>query len=183
MMASRIVLVCSFLLVFFYSCKENEKPANTPVNQRFTIEGTTEQVILNHQDGEKKLSLFVDEKTGKKVAEIEFHPNGQPKIDKRYVNDTLNGESWCYYPDGKPWSLNTFKDGLNHGPYKTWHENGQLYIDGHYNMGKEDGEWMTYYPTGQLNTRGLYKNGVKSGVWSSYNLEGTNKREQNFEEK
>lgn len=172
-----------FLIVpiFFIACSEKKNPEPTSNATVFSIEGTKEQVVVAHDNGTHKLSYFFDERSGDKVAEIEFHPNGQPKIDKRFVNDTLNGESWCYYENGKPWSLNTFRNGRNHGPYKTWHENGQLYIDGQYTDGNEDGEWFTYYPSGQLNTRGMYRNGVKIGVWTSYNLEGTNKREQNFE--
>ncbi len=175
------ILLCLTTLAFMFSCKEKSEQPKVAGPAKFTIEGTKEQIVISHENGTPKLAFFINESNGSKVAEVEFHPNGQPKIDKRFVNDTLNGESWCYYADGKPWSLNSFKNGVNQGPYKTWHDNGQLYIDGHYTDGKEDGEWFTYYPTGQLNTRGIYKNGVKSGVWTSYNLEGTNKREQNFE--
>ncbi len=168
-------------LSFLFGCTEKPEPPKAVSGLKFTIEGAREQVIAKHENGNPKLAVYVQETNGTKIAEVEFHPNGQPKIDKRFVNDTLNGESWCYYEDGKPWSLNTFRNGLNNGPYKTWHDNGQLYIDGHYVDGKEDGDWFTYYPTGQLNTRGSYRNGEKTGVWTSYNLEGTNKREQNFE--
>lgn len=175
----RIILFAVIAMVAL-SCGDQEKPAENVAPVRFQIAGAVEQVVKKHPDGTPKVSIFLDEKTQSKIAEVEFHPNGKPKIDQRFVNDLRNGESWCYYADGKPWSLNTFADGLNHGPYKTWHENGQLYIQGQYIQGKESGEWFTYYANGALNTRGFYDNGQKVGVWYSYNLEGTMKREQDF---
>jgi antitoxin component YwqK of YwqJK toxin-antitoxin module len=169
-----------FMLMLIFSCGDSKQKVAPKQPERFQIEGAREQVVKTHADGTPKVSYFFDEKSNSKIAEVEFHPNGQPKIDLRFANDQRNGESWCYYEDGKPWSLNTFKDGVNDGPYKTWHENGQLYIQGQYASGKETGEWYTYYANGALNTRGFYDNGQKIGVWYSYNLEGTMKREQDF---
>jgi antitoxin component YwqK of YwqJK toxin-antitoxin module len=168
------------LVTGFTSCEDSKKKQVEPSKSTFKLEGTVEQVVSKHTDGTPKVSLFLDEKTNAKVARVEFHPNGQPKIDERFSNDVRQGESWCYYDDGKPWSLNTFNEGLNDGPYKTWHENGQLYIQGQYAAGKETGEWFTYYANGALNTRGVYVDGKKVGIWYSYNLEGTMKREQDF---
>jgi antitoxin component YwqK of YwqJK toxin-antitoxin module len=169
-----------FLVLLLWSCG-NQKNDDTPKKSEcFHIEGAKEQVVKTHGDGSPKVSVFYDEKTNAKVAEVEFHTNGQPKIDQRFINDQRNGESWCYYEDGKTWSLNTFKNGLNDGSYKTWHENGQLYIQGQYAAGKEIGEWFTYYANGALNTRGFYDQGQKVGIWYSYNLEGTMKRQQDF---
>jgi antitoxin component YwqK of YwqJK toxin-antitoxin module len=171
-----------FLLISFLgmACKDSPTAAPATSAVQFSIPNSTEQVVMTHPDGAHKYSVFTDDSTKKKVAEIEFHPNGQPKIHKHFENEVLNGESWCYYADGKPWSLNTFKDGVYHGSYKTWHDNGQLNIDGHYENGKESGEWFTYYANGMLNTRGIYSEGQKTGVWSSYNLEGTLRKEQDF---
>ena len=167
--------------MLFSSCKEKAPERKPPSDKvKFELPNTTEEVVKLHEDGSHKYSVFTDNDSKKKIAEVEFHPNGQPKIQKNFVNDTLNGESWCYYEDGKPWSLNTFKSGVYEGQYKTWHDNGQLNINGFYKEGKEDGEWFTYYPNGQLNTRGAYRNGEKVGVWSSYNMEGSLRREQDF---
>jgi antitoxin component YwqK of YwqJK toxin-antitoxin module len=176
------VLFCLFLsLAMLDSCKE--KPAITkPIEQKiaFSIPNSNEEIISTHQDGSRKVAVFKDAVSNKKIAEVEFHKNGQPKINKRFENDSLNGESWCYYEDGKPWSLNTFKNGAYDGPYKTWFENGQLNIQGFYVNGKEEGDWVTYYPSGRLNTRGVYKNGQKVGVWSSYNSQGELRMEQDY---
>jgi len=176
----RCIVLITLLASLLASCDKPSTKVEAQAKEPFHIEGTTEQVINTFADGKIKAAIYVDSITSQKVAEVEFHPNGQPKIDKRFVNDTLQGESWCYYENGNPWSLNTFKDGLNHGPYKTWHDNGQLYIEGQYQNGLKSGEWFTYYANGGLNTRGSYNLDEKVGVWNSYNLEGTMKREQDF---
>jgi antitoxin component YwqK of YwqJK toxin-antitoxin module len=177
MMKSFFVLLALFI---FIACDQPQPKETAASNPKFQLDGTIQQVVSKHADGSPKVSLFLDEKTNAKVARVEFHSNGQPKIDERFSNDVRQGEAWCYYDDGKPWSLNTFNQGLNDGPYKTWHENGQLYIQGQYAAGKENGEWLTYYANGALNTRGFYAEGKKIGMWYSYNLEGTMKREQDF---
>ncbi len=175
------LLPLAFTILFLASCSE-KAPENKPHNDKvkFELPNTSEQVLKTNEDGSHQYSIFTDIHSNRKVAEVEFHPNGQPKIQKNFVNDTLNGESWCYYENGSPWSVNTFKSGLYDGLYKTWHDNGQLNITGFYKEGKEDGEWFTYYPNGVLNTRGLYRSGEKVGVWSSYNMQGTLRREQDF---
>lgn len=170
------------VLFFFASCGKKEPKTGASVVKPFSIAGARQQVVQSFPDGKVKTAIYVDSATQKKVAEVEFHGNGQPKIHKRFVNDTLQGESWCYYENGGPWSLNTFENGQNHGVYKTWHENGQLYIQGQFERGLKTGEWFTYFANGQLNTRGFYRNDEKVGVWNSYSLEGTMKREQNFGE-
>lgn len=167
----------SMLIVVLFSCgeKQAEKQALfTPP------EGSVEQVTSTFPDGNNKTVVYYDEKSNKKLAELEFHPNGQPKIHKKYEKGILNGESWCYYEDGKPWSLNTFENGEYHGTYKTWYSNGNLHQHGNYERGMPSGQWLSYYENGSIDTRGEYRDGKKFGVWSSYNLEGTLKRQQDF---
>lgn len=177
------VLMICFLAATTMGCHDEKAKTESVSAKQFSIEGAKEQVVTSYENGVHKLSIYTDEKTDAKIAEVEFHKNGQPKINKHFENDSLNGESWCYYEDAKPWSLNTFKNGVNEGPYKTWHENGKLYIDGNYVNGKEEGEWLIYYDNGVLNTKGFYNNGEKVGLWLSYNREGIIKREQDFSKK
>ena len=176
----RIAFFSLCLTLLLMSCKGDKVKTEDKAPKSFSIAGAKQQVVNSFRDGKVKSAVYIDSATTRKVAEVEFHSNGQPKIDKRFVNDTLQGESWCYYENGSPWSLNTFESGLNHGPYKTWHDNGQLYIQGQFESGMKTGEWFTYFANGSLNTRGFYLNDEKVGVWNSYNLEGTMKREQDF---
>lgn len=176
----RAVFFSLCLSMILVACDHSKVKQEEAGPRPFSIPGAKQQVLNSFPNGKVKTALYIDSLSTQKIAEVEFHPNGQPKIDKRFVNDTLQGESWCYYDNGSPWSLNTFEHGLNHGIYKTWHENGQLYIQGQFERGVKTGEWFTYYANGSINTRGFYQNDEKVGVWNSYNLEGTMKREQDF---
>jgi len=170
---------CFYVLLMsaLYSCGE-EKVATQPL---FTPpEGSVEHVTSTFSDGKNKTAVYFDKSSQKKIAELEFHPNGQPKIHKKFDQGVLNGESWCYYEDGKPWSLNTFLNGQYHGIYKTWYANGNLHQQGNYENGLTNGEWISYYENGAIDTRGEFRDGKKFGVWSSYNLEGKLKRQQDF---
>lgn len=167
------ILVLFSACLFLLACADDKwKP--------FEIENAREEVVETFPDGRHHSSIYYDETSGDKVAEVEFHANGQPKIHKRFERDVLQGESWCYYEDGKSWSLNNYKDGLWHGVYKTWYANGQLHQLGNYLNGKRTGEWITYYPNGSVDTQGYYLDDKKAGVWTSFNQQGVKMREQNY---
>jgi antitoxin component YwqK of YwqJK toxin-antitoxin module len=167
------ILMSIFVPVFCVACSDDGWKS-------FEIEGAIEDVQKTFPDGRHQVSYFFKEDTGEKVEEVEFHPNGQPKIHKHFEQNVLNGESWCYYEDGKTWSLNNFKDGGYHGVYKTWYPNGQLHQLGNYLNGKKTGEWITYYANGGIDTQGYYLDDRKAGVWTSFNQQGVKMREQNF---
>lgn len=173
-----LVALASFAVT---SCKEDTKTKAQKVSTiEFSIPNAEEEVKEKYESGVHKSSIYYNKETKEKVAEVNFHENGQPYTNRKFEKGVMNGESWSYYKDGKPWSLNTFKNGVYHGKYKTWHDNGQLNIDGQYVDGKEDGDWLTFYPGGQINTRGLYSMGEKVGLWASYNPDGTLNKEQDF---
>ncbi len=167
----------SMLIVVLFSCgeKQAEKQALfTPP------EGSVEQVTSTFPDGSSKTAVYYDEKSNKKLAELEFHPNGKPKIHKKFDQGILNGESWCYYDDGKPWSLNTYVNGEYHGIYKNWYPNGQLRQQGYYEKDLETGEWLKFYENGAIDTRGEFREGKQYGIWLSYNMEGKLMRQQDY---
>jgi hypothetical protein len=83
------------------------------------------------------------------------------QVKQQYENDTtfrlwnyssgkLNGESYSYHPDGKPFSMHTYVDGKKTGPYKTWHDNGNLYMEGQWKEDVPVGIWKFYNEAGQL---------------------------------
>ncbi len=172
------------LVIALSSCNGQPQTTETqPKTQTFEIPNTTEEVLEKYDNGLHKNSVYYDKDSREKKAEVSFHENGQPYINRKFQQGVLNGESWSYYKNGKPWSLNTFKNGVYHGKYRTWYDNGQANIEGQYVNGKEDGDWLIFYSNGQLNTRGIYMMGEKVGVWSSYNEDGTLRSEQDYTKK
>jgi len=175
----QVIFFISIWAVLFVSCNTSGT-IDAPVGTSFKIDGAKEEVIKKFPDGKTQLSVFKDEKTNEKLAEIEFHPDGKTYLEKHFKGEKLNGESYSYYVDGKRWSLNTYKDGQYHGPWKAWWPNGSIRLEGKYENGIATGEWFFYHDNGKIDTRGFYNKGVKTGVWTSYNPEGTLVREVNY---
>ncbi len=159
------LLLLSFVL---FSCKNKSVPNAKELLQ---IENATPSVQATYPDGKAKKVIYNDDKNTK-VAEVDYHSNGNRYKEWHYAEGTKNGESYSYYEDGTLWSMNTFKNDILNGPYKTFHSNGQPAIIGQYANGYEEGEWMFYYENGKLNTLGAYETGNKKGIWLSYTIEG-----------
>ncbi|MEY3399286.1 MAG: hypothetical protein RL220_1880 [Bacteroidota bacterium] len=123
----------------FAACSD---PTETPVVFR--------EVKSTHPNGKPNQVQVYSTYDSTKVGAEEYYDNGTLKVKMPYLNDLREGETYTYYKDGKPWSLNTFKRDTLDGPYKTWHENGQLYWDGIYSRGLEKGVWTIYDDQGKV---------------------------------
>ena len=174
-------LIALLGILFTVACgnSNNAKESNNP-EAIFKIEGAKEEVLKKFPDGKSQLSVFKDEKTNEKIAEVEFHPDGKTYLEKHFKSEQLNGESYSFYPDGKQWSLNTYKDGQYHGRWKAWWPNGVIRLEGNYEFGVANGEWFFYHDNGKIDTRGFYHQGQKTGIWTSYNKEGGLVRETDY---
>lgn len=100
------------------------------------------------------------------------------------------------YPNGKPKSWTSMKDGLPDGLWQEWYENGHLKFNANWLNGKGHGLWEYYhengilrqeefynldipigifrvfYTNGQLKTKTSWLNGKKYGVWTYYSEYG-----------
>ena len=80
-------------------------------------------------------------KDGKKDGDcIEWHENGQKKLERNY------------------------KDGKRVGKHIEWYKNGQIKKESNYKEGKEDGIQTSYFSNGQKKLEGNYRDGKKVGV-------------------
>jgi antitoxin component YwqK of YwqJK toxin-antitoxin module len=57
--------------------------------------------------------------------------------------------------------VETYKDDILHGPWKSYYENGQIEEIGLYNNGKKDGLWKWYYysPKNEIKREQTFKDG------------------------
>ncbi len=135
---------------------------------------------------------------GKKQGEWKtYYLNGQLKEVKHYLNDTLNGQSIEYYPNGNLSSRATYKMGTSIDSFFLYHSNGQKNLqewkdsNGHeqgvFNVYAENGQLIqigiskdgqfddtsrTYYLNGHPKEIRIYKNNMKEGVWSYFDTSG-----------
>ena len=104
-----------------------------------------------------------------------------------YVNDSREGLSYYYYPDGKLRTEVSYLNGKKEGLSKEYDENGVIrtltyYHNGHVTemeeinrtdaRGVKQGVWKEFYPDGKLKSEKTYKNGMLDGFYKEFNDKG-----------
>jgi hypothetical protein len=88
-----------------------------------------------------------------------FESSGQLNIHWTYKDGKEHGEFKSWYPNGQPCVHCTYKNGELEGEYKSWYDNGQLYIHCTYKNGELEGEYKEWWDNGELVIRCTYKHG------------------------
>jgi len=127
------------------------------------------------------------EKNRKKGPFIQFSDSGILYAKSTYVNDTLQGENFIFYPTGELHFKYNYLDGNYHGSAYEYREDSTIISIYEYNKGKlvrrekinrfdkegnKDGLWKTFTEKGILKEEGEYKNGEKNGVFKIYKYNG-----------
>lgn len=95
----------------------------------------------------------------------DYWENGNIKLELRYENGKLNGESVWYTQKGQLAVKGNYKDDVLDGTYTRWHPNGKMASEEHYVNGKLDGEVKKWFDNGQLFQEGQYSEGMMDGQW------------------
>ena len=90
------------------------------------------------------------DKSGDCVYETEYYESGQVRMEGAMKHGKRQGEWHAYLRDGRPWSIDVFKDGVLNGPSIVYWENGNLRWEGNYKDGQHCGEWKWYDEQGIL---------------------------------
>ena len=82
--------------------------------------------------------------------------------------DGLQTSARQFFPNGKTESEKHFKNGLPHGPQKTWHPGGEIKSEANYESGKLHGKQKKYFASGQVKSEQMYEYGnlTDSKEWS-----------------
>jgi antitoxin component YwqK of YwqJK toxin-antitoxin module len=132
-----------------------------------------------------------------------FHPNGKRMGEGKYVGKEIKDSVWTFYdesgkllsrekykegkkegvsfvylPDGSISQLRTFRDGVEHGPFKDFFGKDLIKASGSYENGHMEGRVAYYYPNGVEVAAGYYRNGVKNGAWIYKTEEGKIKEKE-----
>ena len=97
-----------------------------------------------------------------------------------YVNGVTykNGELYTgncitHNTNGKTRSIQSYKNGLDHGEWIFYHDNDVISTVGHFKLGKKVGEWKYYHQNGALYFHQFFDdNGNEIGVWKEFNEKG-----------
>lgn len=97
-----------------------------------------------------------------------FYPNGRLFSKEFYKNGKLEGTMQNFYPNGKLTNTVQYKNGKKEGLTKTYTDDGILIEEVMYTNGILNGLAKYYDLKGLLKEKGLYKNGKKEGKWEFY---------------
>ena len=103
---------------------------------------------------------------------IENYPNGKPKTWITVKNGIANGQWQEWSENGKLRYNSYWKDGKGHGLWQYFHDNGTLRYEESYILDIPDGISRSYYNNGQLKDDFFWLQGKKQGVWTSYSETG-----------
>lgn len=108
-------------------------------------------VDSTYEDGQPKIVYFYKKLNGdrEKVKRVEYHQNGQVKMEGHYKNGERNGSWTSYYKNGNVWSKATYKNGKANGVKKVFYENGDIYYQGRLENGERTGKWTFYDKEGK----------------------------------
>ena len=102
----------------------------------------------------------------------ENYPNGKPKTWITKKDGLSNGQWQEWLENGKLRYNAYWKDGKGHGLWQYFHDNGILKYEESYIMDIPDGISRAYYDNGQLKDDFFWLQGKKQGVWTSYSETG-----------
>lgn len=102
----------------------------------------------------------------------ENYPNGKPKSWITMKDGIANGQWQEWLENGKLRYNSYWKDGKGHGLWQYFHDNGKLRYEESYILDIPDGISRAYYDNGQLKDDFFWLQGKKQGVWTSYSETG-----------
>jgi len=102
----------------------------------------------------------------------ETYPNGKPKTWITVKEGIANGQWQEWFENGKLKYNAYWKEGKGHGLWLYFHENGNLRYEESYIMDIPNGISRQYYDNGQLKADFFWLQGKKQGVWTSYSETG-----------
>ena len=84
-----------------------------------------------------------------------------------------SGKCITHNPNGTIRSIQSYKDGLDHGEWIFYHDNDELSTIGRFNLGKKVGEWKYYHKNGNIYFHQFFDdNGNEIGTWKEFNENG-----------
>ncbi len=104
---------------------------------------------------------------------VEFHEDGNKRIEISYKGEHMHGPFKCWYESGQIEEQATYADNKLDGVYISWHENGIKAVDEIYFQGELDGASTRWYDNGQKELEADYLLGVFNGAYTRWHRDGS----------
>lgn len=112
-----------------------------------------------------EINYFVGEQNGRAIF---FTKNGDTTLWENYKNGLQHGPQRTYYEESKLQKLVNYKDGYIDGKFLTYNREGIVTQDLNYSMGVKDGEFKFYYDDGTLLRTEHWDMDVKAGEFKTF---------------
>ena len=138
-----------------------------------------------------KTSYYLDDKLSG-LTTVFWDSTYNKQSESMYLNDSLNGNYFEWYIDGKQKEEGNYKFDKKDLLWTYWNEfgerrfeewqdgvlfdtfeyeyypNGQVKEEPSYENGKKHGDWVRYFQDGTIRGTSAYKDGMKDGLWIDY---------------
>lgn len=162
------------LLLLATSCTKVKKEyypsgqLKSEIQYRF---GKENGMAIYYNDGEKRPSLTMEMKNGKKHGKLHrYFFNGKVETEATFVNDVQEDIESIYDLSGIKLIETHYLHGVKNGPYTTWHERNMVKEKGSFKDGNFDGTWEYYDERGLMVGEGTFENGT--GTITAYDQAG-----------
>lgn len=97
-----------------------------------------------------------------------YFPNGKLFSEEYYKNGKLEGTIKNYYKNGKPLEVTEYVNGMKNGVSKTYSDEGVLIEEVTYKDNILNGKAKYFELNGNLRERGVYRGGKRYGKWEFF---------------
>jgi len=101
-----------------------------------------------------------------------FYENGSIEEELYYRNGLKDGSRNTFHENGKPFEVETYKDGKLEDLFQGYYDNGSLWWEGYASNGKRDGSITVFYESEKVKYKGQYTSDSKEGLWTYFDEDG-----------
>ncbi len=162
------------LLIMLGACSHVQKESwpdgklksQIPYNRQGKIEG---EATWWYENGNKMLQAAYLNDTLNGIS-MRYHPNGIKQSQENYVMGKLNGPSTEWDARGNLVTRENYVNDTLEGEVTQWYDSGKRQVEGHYLHGKFEGRWLYFDQLENLIGEGIFRQG--NGSIRSWNDEG-----------
>ncbi|MEZ5083599.1 MAG: hypothetical protein R2750_09130 [Bacteroidales bacterium] len=158
-----IMLFCG--LAIFYGCNSNAHKEYRNDNNQLVIEEW-----FNDNQLKSRIVYFNEEKTDYSI--LQYDKNGNIKDSTIYVNNLPQGTRKIYDTSNDLLHIETYQNGILHGPHKAIYSSGVASFVGYQLNGNKVGEWKFFYPEGNPITYEFYDSTGRLNYFLKYEKDG-----------
>ena len=118
------------------------------------------KIVSTYPNGTPMVVNYIKDVHGKKIIskETRFFPNGEKSSEGEWNGESQKTGTWKqWFPNGKKWIVENYKDGKKDGESIVWVNNGNKLYEGEFKDDKASGTWKYYDENGKISKKETLK--------------------------